>query len=209
MNNNIVSKSFQKLIAVLFFSLIIQSNNIFAQENGGVGISYTVNKSDTGHVKTSVIDLSEQELLSLPGKMVKDNDIKALINQKEFSWDVTRDTVAKPDVDAKPNYYIQKTYFNYRKGFAMIFNADTLFRIVLYNNYEERPYRIWKMYTGKLPYQLDFDTKRVFVERLLGKPDFTGSKNLTVGYLARNLIITYSDADPESGIIISITIEKK
>jgi len=209
MIKNFNSKPLQILIIIFSIGLINPSDSIFAQDNGSVGFSYTINKADTQVAKNSVIDFSEQELLSLPGKTVKDNEVKSLINQREFSWDVTRDTIAKQNMDIKPNYYIQKTYFNYKKGFAMIFNADTLFRIVLYNNYQERPYRIWMKYNGKLPYKLDFDMKRVFVERLLGKPDFVGSKSLTVGYLDRHLIITYNDADPESGIINSITIEKK
>jgi hypothetical protein len=208
MNKNIVSKSFQMLIIVFFIGLLIQSNTIFAQENGSVGFTYTINKADTTPVKTSVIDFSEQELLSLPGKSVKDNEVKSLINQKEFYWDVVRDTIAS-NPDIKPGYRIQKTYYNYKKGFAMVIDADTLKKIILYNDYEERPYRIWKKYTGKLPYKLDFDLKRVFVERLLGKPDMIGSKAETVIYLNRHLFITYFGADPESAIITSITIEKK
>lgn len=196
------------LIIIFFISLIIQPSNIFAQD-GGVGFTYTINKADTTPIKTSVIDFSEQELLYLPGKSVKDNEVKSLINQKEFYWDVVRDTVASQNPDVKPGYSIQKTYYNYKKGFAMIIESDTLKRIVLYNDYEERPYRIWKKYTGKLPYKLDFDLKRVFVERLLGKPDEVGSKAETVIYLNRHLFITYFGADPESAIITSITIEKK
>jgi hypothetical protein len=209
MNKKVFSKSFQKLIIALFIGLSIQTTKISAQD-GGVGISYTINKADTNapSARTSVIEFPEQVLLSLPGRTVRDNDVKSLINQKEFYWDVTKDTIPYQK-DTIKHYFIQKTYFNYKEGFEMIMDADTLKWIVLYNNYEEKPSKIWKRYKGKLPYKLDFDLRRVFVERLLGKPDFVGSKGLTVGYLDRHLIITYNDADPESGIIDSITIEKK
>ena len=208
MNKYSLSKSFQNLFVVLFIGLSLQSNPYYAQ-NGNVGFTYTINKADTPAVKNTTMNLSEQTLLSLPGKSIHDNDVKSIINHNAFYWDVTKDTIPDGKGNDGKHYYIQKTYFNYKLGFEMIFNSDTVFRVVLYNNYEERPYRIWKKYDGILPYKLDFDLRRVFVERLLGKPDFVGSKSLTVGYLDRHLIITYNDADPESGIINSITIERK
>lgn len=125
---------------------------------------WMIDKSEAQN-KNPFLSLTEEQLLSLPGKSIKDSFVQALLNNKECKWDI----IIGGEYIIKSEFQ-DHIYSSYDFGIAITYSNDTIKGVALLNDYkDEFENKLWKHFKGIIPYGLKFSMDDKSVKKKLNK----------------------------------------
>jgi hypothetical protein len=141
---------------------------------------WMIDKSEAQN-KNPFLSLTEAQLLSLPGKSIKDSLVQALINCKECYFESNHPHLIRPSESNDSSLYnITMTvgYISIKFGIALGIEKDTICYVTLYNE-RHTEHQFINKYNGILPYGLSFSMKPDSVDNDLSKHCFRIKSLLT------------------------------
>jgi len=161
-----------------------------------------------GQNNNPFLSLTEEQLLSLPGKSIHDSLVQALLNCKDCKWEISKSDTTHYYTDIHKIRNQAFTYNSYNFGIAIIYIKDTISIVELASDYKDNSDRMWKHYKGTLPYGLNFSMNIETAKETLSKYSCYSYGRWTL-CLSGSLSIDYNGEDVYKSKIETIQLLKK
>ena len=145
---------------------------------------WMIDKSEAQN-KNPFLSLTEEQLLSLPGKSIKDSLVQALLNNKNCKWEFEQPHYSATyfSKDSSRKNSLNLDFYESRKyGFRFEINHDSVSNISLFNyterengnyialdNYRPLNNKKYNKYKGIVPFGLKFSMNPFEVEKKLNE----------------------------------------